>query len=184
MSTRPMTQARQEAFLKSLAFHGVIAAAADAAGVTRQAVDYWRKDPEFEEAFKAAMEDAADRIEREAIRRAVEGVDRPVINQGEPTLLYELDERGRPILEEVEVVERVRGKERRVKRLRPKLLLDENGRPQVLTTKVYSDTLLQTVLKGFRAEKYREQSKVEVAGSPDLVEAILAARRRAGEGNG
>jgi len=167
MERPEILEARRRAFLGALAQTGVITQAAKIAGVSRKATQDWRKEPEFAQAFAQAMEEAADRIEREAIRRAVEGVDEPVIHKGEPTLLYELDERGNVVMEVVDGTPR------------PKLLLDENGRPRMLTTKVYSDRLLELLLRGFKPARYAQQSKVELSMRPDMAEAILAARRRA-----
>ncbi len=40
------------------------------------------KDPEYVAAFATAREEAADRLEREAIRRAVDGAEKPVYQAG------------------------------------------------------------------------------------------------------
>lgn len=71
------------AFLAALAEVGVLTQAAQAAGVDRSTVFRRRQDdPEFDAACVDAMEQAADKLEREARRRAVEGVEEPVYQGG------------------------------------------------------------------------------------------------------
>ena len=63
---------------------GNVSEAARIAGVNRTTPDEWRaEDRDFEEAWESALEEAADELEKEARRRAVEGVDEPVYYQGE-----------------------------------------------------------------------------------------------------
>ena len=70
-------------FLRELRVHGLINTAATAAGVTRRRVDSLRAaDAEFEYAMDDALEAAADVLEIEARRRAVEGVEKGVYFQG------------------------------------------------------------------------------------------------------
>lgn len=58
--------------------------AALAAGVGRTTIFDWRaEDPEFAAAWSAAVEEGIDRLENEAYRRAVEGVERPVFQGGQ-----------------------------------------------------------------------------------------------------
>lgn len=76
----------REKFLEVLAQSCNVSAACRAAGVGRTTVYQWRDaEPEFAAAWKAAEEEAADRLEAEAWRRGVEGVDRPIVYQGEIT---------------------------------------------------------------------------------------------------
>ena len=71
-------------FLAELARRGIVKDACRAAGIGRKTA-YRRKsdDAVFAEAWKDALEDSADVMEREAFRRAVEGVERPVFQGGE-----------------------------------------------------------------------------------------------------
>ena len=74
---------KKRAFLAAYAECGTVTHAAEIAGITRRMVQYWKKDdPEFAEAFRVAEEKAADRLEQEARRRAIEGVPEPVFHQG------------------------------------------------------------------------------------------------------
>ncbi len=65
----------QEAFLKHLRETGNVSAAARAAGTCRSRCYEWRRrDQSFAAAWADALEEAADRLEIEAFRRAVTGV--------------------------------------------------------------------------------------------------------------
>jgi hypothetical protein len=75
-------QRMRERFLKELAQRGIVLDACAVAGVARPTVYEWRgADPEFAKAWEDALEIAADVLEREAWRRAVEGVDKPLIGR-------------------------------------------------------------------------------------------------------
>jgi hypothetical protein len=70
-----LTKARQGHFLNALADTGSVTAAVAVAGTSRRRVYQLRKsDPEFAAAWDESEEIAADRLEDEARRRAVEGV--------------------------------------------------------------------------------------------------------------
>lgn len=60
-----------------------------AAGMSRQAAYEWRTDDEaFAKDWADAEQEAADKLEREAWRRAVEGTDKPISFQGVITASY------------------------------------------------------------------------------------------------
>lgn len=83
---------RRRLFLRAFASRGIILDGCKAAGVSRKAVRHWRESSEwFSELYDIAMEEAADRIEAEAIRRAVDGYDEPVIYQGMPTTIVDAE---------------------------------------------------------------------------------------------
>jgi hypothetical protein len=103
---RFMTKKR-EAFLDALARTGNVTRAAKAVHVTnRTAYNARNDDPAFAAAWDAALDAAMDLVlEPEAVRRAVEGVERPVYHQGKKidsvreysdTLLIFLLKGGRP----------------------------------------------------------------------------------------
>ena len=78
-----MTDPWIDIFLRELRVHGLINTAATTAGVTRRRVEREaEKNPEFEYAMESALEAAADELELEARRRAVEGVDKGVYYMG------------------------------------------------------------------------------------------------------
>ena len=73
----------QEAFLGHLRETGNVSAAARAAGTCRSRCYEWRRrDPAFVAAWADALEEAADRLEMEAFRRAVKGVGEDRFFQG------------------------------------------------------------------------------------------------------
>lgn len=74
---------KKAAFLAALAEVGNITQAAELAGIDRKTHYIWMKnDPDYPAAYEEAMEQAADRLEQEARRRAVEGVEEPIFYQG------------------------------------------------------------------------------------------------------
>lgn len=126
-----MSIERRRLFLRAFALRGIVLDGCKAAGVSRSAVEHWRESSEwFDTLYNIAIEEAADRIEGEAFRRAVEGYDEPVIYQGMPTT----------------IVDGVTGEQKQ------------------LTVRKYSDALMQTLLKGARPDKYRDNHKVEHVG--------------------
>jgi AcrR family transcriptional regulator len=71
-------------FLREFAQSGNVLRSARAAGVGRAVVYEWKeKDEYFLELYEAAHEDAIDRLEEEARRRAVDGWNEPVYQGGE-----------------------------------------------------------------------------------------------------
>lgn len=92
---RNLTQARiadkswWQVFLEALAEWPNVSRAARTAGVTRQTAYNHRDEFEdFAAAWDNALETGLDRWEEEAARRAFEGVNKPVIYQGEITDTY------------------------------------------------------------------------------------------------
>ena len=94
MKRLKLTKARQERFLASLAETGNVTAAVAAAGTSRTRVYELRKvDPAFAAAWEEAEEIAADALEAEARRRAVEGTQEPLVSAGKLVR----DDDGQPI---------------------------------------------------------------------------------------
>jgi hypothetical protein len=72
----PDLSPKQKAFLGAFAETGSVTAAARAADIYRSTHYYWLENPEYAKAFDQAQEEATDRLEEEARRRAVQGVQR------------------------------------------------------------------------------------------------------------
>lgn len=124
----------QRAFLAALATTGVVTAAAMMAKVSRASAYRWRQDsPEFEAAWREAMEEAADGLVEEAHRRALEGIVEPVLHQGRPVTVW-VDAQGQYVLPGTEGAKEV-----------------------PLLRRAVSDTLLIFLIKGVRPEVYRER---------------------------
>ncbi|MDQ2782746.1 MAG: hypothetical protein M3Y26_09485 [Actinomycetota bacterium] len=83
MPTVQVRHLKKRAFLAAYAELGTVTHAAKAANVHRTThTDWLAADPDYAEAFEVAKEQAIEKLEREAIRRAVEGVDKPVYQGG------------------------------------------------------------------------------------------------------
>ena len=73
------TPKKQEAFIAALRQCGNVLDACTTSGVVRRTAYKWRTDDEvFAAAWEEALDEAADRMEQEAFRRAVEGTEKPV----------------------------------------------------------------------------------------------------------
>jgi hypothetical protein len=94
MNRLKLTKMRQGCFLQALANTGSVTAAIAVAGSSRTRVYELRKtDPEFACAWQEAEDIAADGLEAEARRRAVEGVTEPLVSAGKLVR----DDDGQPI---------------------------------------------------------------------------------------
>lgn len=86
-ASQTMATHKKAAFLRAFAMRGIVLDGVTAAGVSRGTVKYWRESDEwFDALYEVALEEAGDRVEGEAMRRAVDGIDVPVIYQGMPTM--------------------------------------------------------------------------------------------------
>lgn len=96
----PTSDETWQLFIDELRRTGLKTVAAAAAGIHIQTAKMRvLKDPEFAEAVKDAREEAAEVLEKEAWRRAVEGVTRQkVIGSGENALLIEEQQYSDPLL--------------------------------------------------------------------------------------
>ena len=73
------TPKKQAAFLAELSERGNVRDACTAAGIPRRTAYDWRAaDPEFAGEWDSALDEAADLMEHEAHRRAVDGTEEPV----------------------------------------------------------------------------------------------------------
>jgi hypothetical protein len=140
-------------FLAHLAHRGVITEAV--AAQPWRAVGWFylerQKDPDFDAAWAEALGEAKDRLHSEAWRRGVDGVDKPLVWQGEITPLRD------PTTGEV-----VRD--------------PETGRALPATVKEYSDTMLAMLLKrhdpGFRDSLTVDQRTTIAADGATLAQAL------------
>jgi hypothetical protein len=84
-SAKSVKQRRQRVFLAAFAATGSVKEAAAAAGVYEKTPYRWVKDDAvYRAALEGIEEDVGQTLENEAIRRAHEGVARPVMYKGKP----------------------------------------------------------------------------------------------------
>lgn len=77
------TPKKNDSFLDLLRETGNVTLAARACGMSRSRIyELRQREQAFADAWDDAVEEALDRIEREVLRRAVEGVEEPVFYQG------------------------------------------------------------------------------------------------------
>lgn len=150
----------QNAFIAAFRACANISKSADAVRIDRCLHYRWlRDDPEYTAAFQQAVTEASQFLEDQAVERATEGWQEPVIYQGrlalEPVLNAEgnqiyvpaLTAEGDPILLE-------NGDQRMDRLMKP------------LTIRKRSDALLQTLLKAWLPRKYGDKTRIELGG-PD-----------------
>lgn len=169
------------AFLASLREMPIVQRACDAVGIERSTAYRARHaDPEFAKAWDDALESGIDRAEQEAFRRAVTGFEEPVVYQGQPTYLYERDERGNIVHDIVQrEVPDAEGGMKLVNVSAPRLKLDANGQPMLLTVRKHSDAMLGLILKGRRKSVYSDRTELtspDGSMSPVVDEGARAAR--------
>lgn len=164
----------QSRFLQALEDTGVIARACRIAGVSQTTVSTRRaNDADFAAAVDEALELAADTMEMEARRRAVEGVNEPVVHQGQLTPIWERDADGNVVMIEERVPQPAIGGQPQPDLVtrRPKQLVID-GTPQFLTVKKYSDSLLQFLLKGRRRKVFGDKLEATGADGAPLIPAV------------
>ncbi len=128
------------AFLEGLRTLGCVSAACRLAEVGRQTVyDHRTADEGFAKAWDEALDESADLLVLEARRRAHDGVDEPVIWQGQLTGVW-VGPDGTVVTETT-----------------------PNARRVPLTVRKYSDALLMFLIKARRPE-YRDSFRVQHAG--------------------
>jgi hypothetical protein len=150
-------------FLSAVSEGATIGEAALEAGVNRKTVYRWKEsDAEFAEAWDESLEEGTELLEREAVRRAIHGVEEPVIYQGQLTPIYEHNPDGS--LKMVETRER-NAKGRMVTVHKPVQAVDAEGNPRFLTVRKPSDTLMIFMLKSRRPNTYRERGSIEHTGA-------------------
>lgn len=152
-------------FLDALRRTGIVSRACTAAGVTSSTAYALRqRDADVAAAWDDALETAYDEEEAEARRRAIEGVEEPIVYQGQLTPVWERDAEGevlmatvkRPGLDGAMVDERV-----------PVQARNPDGSLRYLTVRKHSDALLMFLLKGHRRKFGTERTELTGAdGGP------------------
>lgn len=175
-----MDDRQTTSFLQAYARCGVIEKAARAADVSSSAVRLRKAtDADFEAAFEQAAEDAIDALDSEARRRALDGVEEPVVYQGQLTPVWERDEHGAvkqaavpgpddPVLG-IPTTHWANVQAR-----------NEDGSLKWLSVRKYSDALLMFQLKGLRRRVYGDKQEITGEnGGPIMMDATTRAARAA-----
>ena len=85
MKQKPEKTLKKRAFLQAFGVTANVKWAAEAAKIDRQEHWRWLKvDQAYKEAFETVEDEVAQALENEAIRRAYEGIKRPVLYKGTP----------------------------------------------------------------------------------------------------
>tara|TARA_B100000749_G_scaffold269535_1_gene248452 strand:+ start:3775 stop:4533 length:759 start_codon:yes stop_codon:yes gene_type:complete len=133
----------QRTFLKVIAVTGQLSKARLLSGISQWSHDKWlRTDMNYRAKYKMARRMAADSIESEAIRRAKDGVVRMRFHQGKPIMIPLRDGNG-------DLVHETKRGKTEVKMV-----------PYV--EHEYSDSLMQTLLKGMLPSRYRERQDIKM----------------------
>ncbi|MGC4396004.1 hypothetical protein [Hydrogenophaga sp. T2] len=173
-SEKDLQDAAMLLFLSALSDGATIGEAAHEAGVDRTTVYHWKeRDADFARAWDEALEEGTERLEREAVRRAMVGVEEPVIYQGQLTPVWETNPDGTPKLVEVE---EVGDSGAPVKVRKPVQARNPDGSLKYLTVNRPSDTLMIFLLKARRPNTYRERGSLQLTGAGDkpLAPAVAA----------
>jgi hypothetical protein len=133
---------KKRAFLAAMASTASVLRAAEIAGVDRTNHYLWtKKDPDYAAAFEIARMRGIDALEAEAVRRANEGVAKPIFHGGKRA---------------IDVVQNPDGSIKR----------DASGKPIGIPAAVreYSDTLLIFLLKGRNPAIFGDRFRQEHSG--------------------
>jgi len=159
-------------FLEEMRVDGNVSRSARAAGVCSSAAYALRKaNSDFATAWADAYEDAGDRLLAEARRRAVDGIEEPVVYQGQLTPVFEYDADGRLVLEQQGV------DKDGAPVMRPRQARRADGTLQWLTLNKRSDPILMMLLKGHKKVMFADRT--ELTGADGAPVEIDATTRRA-----
>lgn len=137
-------KAKQELILVTLGKCGSVKQACNVAGVDRKTFYNWKKSSKtFAEAVEEADKEANDTIDDEIVRRAIEGIEEPLVSMG--NVVYDeelvLDASGEPELDS-------RGRQKTKRGAR-------------IVHRKYSDGLLLALAKS-RMKKYRDREDLDL----------------------
>ena len=142
---------KKRAFLAAVANTANVLRAAEIAGMDRDNHYLWlKKDPAYAAAFEIAWQRGTDALEAEAVRRAYEGVTKPIFHAGKRA---------------IDVVQNPDGSLKR----------DESGKPIGIPAAVreYSDTLLIFLLKGRNPAVFSDRTALEHRGARERTTIVL-----------
>jgi hypothetical protein len=135
---------KKPAFLAAYRVTCSVTRAAEAVGIERQMHYRWlREDPEYPALFNAAHEEATQGLEDDAVERARQGTEEPVIYKGSLCYAFRIDANGQ-------------------------IMRAPDGMPlfekEPLKRRKRSDSLLIELLRANRPQKFRSNASVEISG--------------------
>ena len=142
-------------FLENLKTTANMAESCRAVGVKYTTMQALRaRDADFAAAIDDALEQAFDYMEAECRRRAFSGVEEPVVYQGQLTPIFVRNPDGSVVRDEESGM--------------PTQQTDEEGRPQFLTIRKYSDAMAMFLMKGYRRRTFGDKQEITGAGGGPL----------------
>lgn len=151
-------EAAKLVFCAALASGAMVGEAAAEASINRATAYNWREaDADFAAAWDEALQAGTEILEVEATRRAVQGVEEPVVHQGQLTPIYERDEHGQVRMHQVPTADGTPV-------WMPVQARNPDGTLRYLTVRKPSDTLMIFLLKARRPQVYRERVSMEHTG--------------------
>ena len=168
MVAQPLNAQTRLLFLTALAETGIVKRALEIAGVSlSEAYELRRADKGFKASWDLALTTGHEVLEDEVKRRAFEGVEEPIVYQGQLTPVWERDTDGEILMTQPED-----GSDPK-----PIQARNRDGSLKWLTVKKYSDSLAALVMKA-RVPAYRDKQELNVTGQLTVAQAILAGRKR------
>lgn len=158
---------QKQRFIEELSQCGSVSTASLLAGYkyTSSVYAMRRTDEDFAQAWQDALDVYADVLEKEAFRRAVVGIEKPLAYQGQFTYVMARGANGKVIYDMVDEGEVDKDGGPKLTRT-PRYKLDENGQPVVVAIREYSDSILLAMLKAKKPQEYRDNTKIELANAP------------------
>lgn len=158
---------QKQRFIEELSQCGSVSTASLLAGYkyTSSVYAMRRTDEDFAQAWQDALDVYADVLEKEAFRRAVVGIEKPLAYQGQFTYVMERDQNGKVLYDLTDEGETDKEGNPKLTRT-PRYKLDENGQPVVVAIREYSDSILLAMLKAKKPQEYRDNTKIELANAP------------------
>jgi hypothetical protein len=160
-------EAAKLVFCAALASGAMVGEAAAEASINRATAYNWREaDADFAAAWDEALQAGTEILEAEATRRAVHGVEEPVVYQGQLTPIWERDQDGEVVYDERRYPQPSKEGEPQpdVVQKVPRQARDAQGNLRWLTVRKPSDTLMIFLLKARKPATYRERVSMEHTG--------------------
>ncbi|MCB2009754.1 MAG: hypothetical protein KDF64_03975 [Geminicoccaceae bacterium] len=167
MATRAKVDSRKRAFLQAIELGHTVKKAAGFADISRSLIYRWKdSDPDFSAAFEHAQTVALEVYEEETRRRAIEGIRKLRVHEGQPVFCW-VDPDGN-VIEAPPFETREEA-------------LEAGYRREPVYDVAYSDTLAIFRMKAIAPDKYCDRQRIEASVAPSEALAAALAKVRASE---